>query len=253
MTHTCRFKHPLHREFLFKFRDVGIYRRVSIYIVQLTQSQQKNTNVQGVSIFFYLVFDHFCLLLHLIGLHIDHWSEIQNVTYQTKPQYLYYNMQINQKCLCLIVFISWRFSFGKTCLVYIWTFVSVKLPFLAKRLFLGTFLIGHTKFIIWDNINRSSDYETSVSSDQFGIWDVWFMTTERSTNCTWKCRVFYAVDCILYISNKSMFFQAIHTVHASSLPSYQYSSLVILPIHILQLPSVKTNEICIFEIVWLWL
>ena len=120
LTHTCLLIHPLvHRELLFKFRDVGIYRSVSIYIVQPTQSQQKNTNVQGVSIFFYLVFDHFCLLLNLIGLHIDHWSEIQNVTYQTKPQYLYYNMQINQKCLCLIVFISWRFSFGKTCLVYI--------------------------------------------------------------------------------------------------------------------------------------
>ena len=44
--------------------------------------------------------------------------------------YLY--MQKNPKCLCLIVFIS--FNFGKTCLVYIWTFVSVKL-LLAKRLF----------------------------------------------------------------------------------------------------------------------
>ena len=43
--------------------------------------------------------------------------------------------------------------------------VSVKLPFLAKRLFLGTFFIGHTKLIFGDNINRSSDYETSVSSD----------------------------------------------------------------------------------------
>ena len=89
----CLFIHALHRVCLSKSRDVGIYRRVSIYIVQLTQSQQKNTNVQGVSIFFYLVFGHFCLLLHLIELQTDHWSEIQNVAYQTKPQYLYFNMQ----------------------------------------------------------------------------------------------------------------------------------------------------------------
>ena len=33
------------------------------------------------------------IYIHLIGLQIDHWSEIQNVAYQTKPQYLYFNMQ----------------------------------------------------------------------------------------------------------------------------------------------------------------
>ena len=129
---------------------------------------------------------------------ITDWPLVRNTKCRISNKTAIFVLQYakNQKCLCLIVFISWRFSFGKTCLVYIWTFVSVKLPFLAKRLFLGTFLIGHTKFIIWDNINRSSDYETWVSSDQFGIWDVWFMTTEGSTNCTWKCRVFFDVDCM---------------------------------------------------------
>ena len=38
-------------------------------------------------------FLHFCLLLRLLGLQIDHWSEMQNDTYQTKPQYLYVNMR----------------------------------------------------------------------------------------------------------------------------------------------------------------
>ena len=28
---------------------------------------------------------HFCLLLRLLRLQIDHWSDLQNDTYQTKP------------------------------------------------------------------------------------------------------------------------------------------------------------------------
>ena len=35
----------------------------------------------------------FCLLLRLLRLQIDHWSDLQNDTYQTKPQYFYFNMQ----------------------------------------------------------------------------------------------------------------------------------------------------------------
>ena len=36
---------------------------------------------------------HFCLLLRLLRLQIDHWSDLQNDPYQTKPQYFYFNMQ----------------------------------------------------------------------------------------------------------------------------------------------------------------
>ena len=131
---------------------------------------------------------------------ITNWPLVRNTKFHISNKTAIFVLQYakSHKFLCLIVFISWRFSFGKTCLVYIYLNVCFcQITISCEASFLGTFLIGHTKFIIWDNINRSSDYETSVSSDQFGIWDDRFMTTEGSTNCTSKCRVFFDVDCII--------------------------------------------------------